>query len=214
MDPAEWAIRTLEPCYDVVYSLRQFLEILIGTEAAGKSMSAELDRIFVGVNGDLHQDNDPPSSRQVFNFRSHSWKLSDQKHKISIVYVDDFLDRPIFDEVDALVGGNRLLHVLESGSWFELVDDRSLVQRIGERLDYSITDQSFVFRPRSKLQPSEVKLPIFEYKSAPRKRFKKRSRERSQFIDRKCIMYSRARETVILPMVTLPMSQFAYDHFA
>lgn len=182
MANTQWGVRAMEPCYDVVRSLREVVENLIGKEETAKLDNCLLDRILIGINGELED------FRQVVNFRARS----DQNNKISITDVNVFLANPVLKEVTSLIGDNQLNYVLLSGCWFELIGDRSLVQRIGERLDYSVSDPAFLFRPY--LKPplgGNAETPLFERQSSKVRKNKQRS-EKSEPIDRKSLMYSRA----------------------
>ena len=186
----QWAQRALEPCYAVVYTFRQVVEHFAGEDGTQHLNNPMLDLIFVGVNDD--EIGDPPP-RHIVNFRTHSWLLSNKKDKIPISDVDHFLENPVFDQVDELIGGNQLLHILQHGSWFDiLVEEHAIVQRIGDRLDHVISDPAFVFRPRTKLPSAELlEKPIFDFAYSSRKKKKRVSNESSRIIDRKTLMYSR-----------------------
>lgn len=186
MTSMEWVIRALEPCYDVVYSFRQLVDLCTGDGTMSEIKSHVFDSIFVGINDEL----DDPQMRNVINFRSMSWMLSDLKNKISITAVNEFLKYQVFDEVVQVIGGNHLLHLLKSGCWFEVMENKAIVQRIGERLDFTVSDPSFVFRPQSRIANKDKQnRPIFEYVVDGKK--KKKVITKSKFIERKSLMYSR-----------------------
>lgn len=74
--------------------------------------------------------------------------------------------------MDELIGGNQLLHILQHGSWFDiLVEEHAIIQRIGDPLDHVISDPAFIFRPRTKLPSAELlEKPIFDFAYLSRKK--------------------------------------------
>lgn len=187
MVDAEWAVEALEPCYDNVFTLRQLIETCVGSDDAEK-LDPVIDRVIIGINNRIEE----VPNKHVTNFRHYLWMLSSNKQQVPRRDVEKFLSIAIFDVVQNKIGSGKLLHLLQHGCWFEIIGEKSIVQRTGERLDFTISDPSFVFRPRSRLSSTGQECnPMFE-QMPKRKKKRKKSPGTSKMIARKSIMYSRA----------------------